>query len=154
MAVAAAAFPEVGKDLTPWNGPGPGQGSSSWDEDPLVDVQLVGIAQVIDPDDLLDRDAIVSGDPVQGLPRLYDVKEARTLLLVCGVLIWCSGHRRADIGRRLRATATGQAQGQGQSGESEECALSPGGVNEFHSREEDIKGRCASLELRSLSIRV
>jgi len=87
MAVAAAAFPEVGKNLTPWNGPGPGQGSSSWDEDPLVDVQLVGIAKVVDPDELLDRDAVVSGDPVQGLTWLYDVKEPGTLLLVCGALI-------------------------------------------------------------------
>ena len=109
---------------------------------------------MIDPDELLDRDAIVSGDPVQGLTRLYDVKETGTLLLVSGVLIWCSGHRRADIGRRLRATATGQAERQGQSGESEECASSRKGSNDFHSRQEDIKGRCASLELRSLSIRV
>ena len=26
VATAAAAFPEVGKNLTSWNGPGPGQG--------------------------------------------------------------------------------------------------------------------------------
>jgi len=36
VATAAAAFPEVGKNLTSWNGPGPGQGTSSRDENPLV----------------------------------------------------------------------------------------------------------------------
>jgi hypothetical protein len=75
---------------------------------------------VIDPDEFLDRDAIVSGDPVQGLPRLHDVKEAGTLLLVWRILIWGRGHRGADIGRRLGATASGEAQGQCESGEPEE----------------------------------
>jgi len=53
--------------------------------------------------------AVVSGDPVQGLPRFYEVKEAGTLLLVCGIWLRGTGlDGRPDIGRRLRTTATGQ----------------------------------------------
>ena len=108
VAVATAAFPEVGKNLTSWNGPGPGRGSSSRDENPLVDVQFVRLVEVIRPDELLDTHAVVSGDPVQGLPRFYDVKEAGTPLLVCGIWLWGTGlDGRTDIGRRLRSTATG-----------------------------------------------
>jgi hypothetical protein len=64
--------------------------------------------EVIDPDELFDRHAVMSGDPVQGLPRFYDVKEAGTPLLVCGIWLWGAClDGRTDIRRRLRTTATG-----------------------------------------------
>ena len=148
VAVAAAPFPEVGEDLAPCNGPGPAWGSNSRDENPLVDQQSVGVAEVVDPDQLLDGHAVVSGDPVQGLPGLDDVNEAGTLhLLVCGARLRPAGlNRRADIGR-LRTTATDQAQGQGQSGKPEDGAVTRKGFNDSHSKDQDIKGRCVLVFL-------